>query len=255
MVKMIDSHIHLDLYQEEQLEQLLSSLDSIEALITVSFHLHSCKKNLLIASKTNKIKVAFGYHPEQSLPDEASTEELFQWIRQNQHRMIAIGEVGLPYYLRKEHPELKLEGYVELLERFVLLAKELDKPIILHAVYKDASIVCDLLEKHSVSKAHFHWFKGDSSTIRRMADNGYFISVTPDVCYEKEIQELVEMYPIDQLMVETDGPWPFEGPFHGKMTHPVMIQSSIRQISELLNMSEQQIVTIVRDNVRRFFCL
>lgn len=33
--------------------------------------------------------------------------------------MIAVGEVGMPYYLRKKHPEINLEGYIEMLEQFI----------------------------------------------------------------------------------------------------------------------------------------
>jgi TatD DNase family protein len=42
-----------------------------------------------------------------------------------------------------------------------------------------------------------------------MKENGYFISVTPDVVYDEEIQLLVQRYPLEQMMIETDGPWPF----------------------------------------------
>ena len=112
--------------------------------------------------------------------------------------MIAVGEVGLPYYLRKEsyHPAFPIQGYLERLETFIKLAKEWDKPIVLHAVYDDAPLVCDLLEEYSITNAHFHWFKGDHKTISRMIENGYFVSVTPDVLYENEICDLVSSYPL-----------------------------------------------------------
>ena len=84
------------------------------------------------------------------------------------------------------------------------------------------------LKSIPLKKAHFHWFKGDQKTITRMIENGYFISVTPDVCYEKEIRDLVSIYPLEKMMVETDGPWPFEGPFQGQITHPSMIHQSIQ---------------------------
>src|SRR5690606_40734669 len=64
-----------------------------------------------------------------------------------------------------------------------------------------------LLEKYSVKKAHFHWFKGDNKTLQHMAENGYFISFTPDLMYEEEIQTIARNYPLEQVMVETDGPW------------------------------------------------
>ena len=35
------------------------------------------------------------------------------------------------------------------------------------------------------------------------------------------------------MMVETDGPWPFEGPFQDKLTHPSMIHHSIQTITNI----------------------
>lgn len=109
----------------------------------------------------------------------------------------------------------------------------------MHAVYDDAPMACDLLEKHSIEKVHFHWFKGDGKTIERMIANGYFISVTPDVVYEQEIQQIVNAYPLERIMIETDGPWPFEGPFKGKMTHPAMMAESVKQIAKIKKFRSQ----------------
>ena len=166
--------------------------------------------------------------------------------------MIAVGEVGLPYYLHKENP-FPIEGYIQILETFITFAKSVQKPIILHAVYEDASLVCDLLEKHSMKKAHFHWFKGDQKTITRMINNGYFISVTPDVCYEKEIHNLVSFYPLEQLMVETDGPWPFEGPFQGQITHPSMIHESIKMIAGIKKLPLDVVYKQLYSNTKDFY--
>lgn len=75
---------------------------------------------------------------------------------------------------------------IDILDLFIQKAVELDKPVALHAIYDDAPVVCDLLEKHSAAKAHFHWFKGDRKTAERMVGNGYFVSVTPDVLYREK---------------------------------------------------------------------
>ena len=34
-------------------------------------------------------------------------------------------------------------------------------------IYEDAPLVCDILEKFNIKKAHFHWFKGDEKTITK----------------------------------------------------------------------------------------
>ena len=248
---LIDAHIHLDQYKEHDIPTLL---EEAEHVIAVSMNLPSCEKTLKLSKAYTKVKAAFGFHPEQPLLSDAEEEALFKWIRQHSHEMVAIGEVGLPYYLRQEKA-IDVRPYVALLERFIVLAKELNKPIVLHAVYEDAAIVCDLLEKHQVTKAHFHWFKGDEEVIERMISNGYFISVTPDCTYETEIQQLIKKYPIELMMVETDGPWPFEGSFENMLTSPWMMDHSMEVIASIKGLTTQEAARIITRNTTIFYNL
>lgn len=252
---LIDSHIHLDLYEGYERDKILQELDlySVEALISVSFHLQSSRINIDLSRRDARVKPAAGFHPEQDLPSDGEVEDLLSVIRRHQQEIVAIGEVGLPYYKMKEHPEVEVEPYIDLLERFMIQSKRINKPIILHAVYEHAPIVCDLLEKHSIEKAHFHWFKGDEKTIERMKENNYSISITPDVLYEKEIQDLVTKYPIERLMVETDGPWRFEGIFQGRMTHPGIMHRSIEKIAEIKRIKEAEVYKQLFKNTTEFY--
>lgn len=256
-MKMIDAHIHLDHYKDEEINSLMGSSTRIDAMVSVSFDLESCKRNLYLSERFSKVKPAFGFHPEQPLPTVEELNELLGWMEKHREEMIAIGEVGLPYYLRLEQRVSNQDfgQYMKLLESFIIKAKIWAKPIVLHAVYDDAPFVCDLLEKHSVRKAHFHWFKGDENTVERMAGNGYFISITPDVVYEEEIQQLVQRYPLEQMMIETDGPWPFEGPFQGQMTHPNMMMESIKMIAKLKKRSNDEVAGILIRNTKFFYNL
>ncbi|MGE7926646.1 TatD family hydrolase [Lysinibacillus xylanilyticus] len=248
---LIDAHIHLDQYAENEIPALL---EEAEHVIAVSMNLPSCKKSLKLSKAYAKVKAAFGFHPEQPLLSDAEEDMLFEWIRQHSDEMVAIGEVGLPYYLKQEK-RVDYLPYVALLERFIVLAKELNKPIVLHAVYEDAAIVCDLLEKHQVTKAHFHWFKGDEEVIERMISNGYFISVTPDCTYETEIQQLIKKYPIELMMVETDGPWPFEGQFDNKRTSPWMMDPSVEVIASIKGLTTQEAARIITGNTIKLYNL
>lgn len=251
----IDAHIHLDKYEQLDREDILNELtiDRVEALIAVSWDLKSSRKNLELTLQNKKIKPAFGYHPEQLLPTAQEIAELLKFIEQNHKSMVAIGEVGLPYYLRQKNPDIEQAPYIEILETFMQAAQLFNKPIVLHAVYDDAPVVCDLLEKHAIEKAHFHWFKGDQQTIERMITNGYFISITPDVLYEQEIRQLVQNYPLDLMMVETDGPWEFEGIFKSKMTHPRMIHQVIREIATIKDNNISTVYKTLYENAKRFY--
>lgn len=95
MEKMIDAHIHLDLYEKVEMKEIIENSAFLEALISVSFHLESCKTNLLLSEKYDKVKPAFGFHPEQPLPNENEIEKLVCWMNDHKREMTAVGEVGL----------------------------------------------------------------------------------------------------------------------------------------------------------------
>ncbi|MGZ7445597.1 TatD family hydrolase [Paenibacillus sp. TH7-28] len=256
----IDAHVHIDLYDEADREKLLQEMpgNRVEALIAVSMNLASSRLNLSLAERyPGLVYPAFGYHPEQSLPSEDEANRLLDWMEEHANEMIAVGEIGLPYYLRTEEAgtgrPFDLEPYLDLLERLMLAAKRLDKPVVLHAVYEDADLVCDMLECHGLTRAHFHWFKGSAQTVRRMADRGYYVSFTPDILYERDIQELARMYPADLVMAETDGPWPFEGPFSGRLTHPAMVGHVAAAWAGIRGIAPEEAAATLYENTRRFY--
>lgn len=259
---LIDAHIHLDTYPEDQQLTILEDLQiyGLETIISVSMNLESSQRNLELARQYHKIvQPAFGFHPEQPVPSIDEIQALFSFMEDHVNDMIAVGEVGLPYYSRLEAlaagEAWDNHTYVDLLEQFIMFAKKHHKPIVLHAVYEDADIACDLLEKHGVTSAHFHWFKGSPETTSRMANAGYFISFTPDILYEPEIRALAQKYPITQVMTETDGPWPFEGPFEGRVTHPRMTADVAAAWADIQGIDLRKARQMLYDNARRFYGL
>ncbi|WP_174479806.1 TatD family hydrolase [Paenibacillus borealis] len=259
---MIDAHIHLDQYEETLLSSLLQSLpeQGIESLIAVSMNLASSIRTQGIAARyPGLVNPAYGFHPEQPLPPEEDLAALLDWITHHTADMVAIGEIGLPYYSRAEAKERgeawDMEPYIRLLDRLLGLAAQLAKPVVLHAVYEDAWTVCDLLEQHHITRAHFHWFKGPGDTVDRMISRGYYISFTPDILYEQEIQDLARRYPPELVMAETDGPWPFEGPFTGRTTHPAMVHDVAAAWGALHGYTAGEAKAILTANTLRFYGL
>ncbi len=260
-LQFIDSHLHIDLYEEMQRNVMIQEIadhPALRAVIAVSMNLASSLKTKELAEKyPNLIQPAYGFHPEQELPAGEQQQELLVWMEKHIKDAVAVGEVGLPYYMRKEAESQKrsfeLQPYYDLLEKFVRLAASHNKPIILHAVYEDAERVIDLLQQHHIQRAHFHWFKGSDETVNRMIDSGYCISVTPDIAYEEDIQKLVSVYPLDLIMVETDGPWPFEGQYKGRLTHPIMVADVVRHIAAIKGAGVEETAARIYSNTSRFY--
>ena len=251
-MKWIDSHIHLDQYKEKEQMKLINDVkrsSEIDGLIAVSMNYRSCQQILSLAEQHTCVYPALGFHPEQEI-NKKECEEIYKLIEENVEQLVAIGEVGLPYYLRQEKKDIMVGPYIEILEGFVVLAKRYDLPIVLHAVYGDADLVCNLLERYEISRAHFHWFKGSKETMERMVQNGYYISITPDVLQKEKIRKIVSFYPLEYMMVETDGPWKFQ---ENGMTHPRMIQDVLKEISLIKNISMDKVAEQIYQNTICFY--
>jgi TatD DNase family protein len=257
----IDAHIHLDHYEPVERAVMLEKAfrSGLEGAVSVSMHSVSCEENLRLAQMyPGRVIPAYGHHPEQPVLNGADLGGLCRWIAERpRHETFAIGEVGLPYFLRKDAENsgkpFDLAPYLAQLERFVRLAVDLDRPLALHAVHEDAETVMDLLETYSVRRAHFHWFKGSPHTMERLIACRYYISVTPETLYDEETRFLARTYPLDLLMVETDGPWPFEGPYAGRRTEPSMVMDSVREIAVLRSQDAGTVREILAANTREFY--
>lgn len=231
---MFDAHIHLNQYKDidRQIEQWQQA--GIEGVAAVSTDLRSSYETLSLKQRyPDFIFAAIGFHPEQPLPSSRDITEWENLLRRERHLISAIGEVGLPYYTLHEQQHDSLEHYIAFLDEMMCISKRESLPIILHAVHSHTPIAYDLLTRHHILTAHFHWLKAAPSVVKQITDSGYYISVTPEACYRERDQDLIRHVPLKQLLTETDGPWPFSGPFQNKATSPIFIEDVIKKIAEV----------------------
>jgi TatD DNase family protein len=234
--RLIDAHIHLNQYNckdvLKQIEQWKKA--GIKGVVAVSTDLRSSYETLELAYKSpGFVLPCIGFHPEQVLPKAGEINELLTLIKSEQNNLSAIGEIGLPHYSYEKANFPSLEHYIELLEEFLDNAKQLSLPVVLHAVHDKAAIVYKLLQKYKGVEAHFHWLKAEKVTLQSILKSGYFVSVTPEVCYRKRDQQLVNEVPLTQLMIETDGPWPYGEIFENTKTTPLLLKETSKKIAEI----------------------
>lgn len=236
---MFDSHIHLDQFSESDIHLLLQSSE-LQGVLAVATDLASAERLLRIKRQYRQVHIAGGFHPEQPLPTENQQSALFEWIAKNHHELAACGEVGLPHYLKREDPQLDYTPYLMLLERFILISKQYDLPLNLHIVYEDTDLALDLLAKHDIKKAHFHWFKADEPQLERLLATPYFVSVTPDILHNPKTQRIAHRFPLSRLLIETDAPWQHAG------FKPVEIVAQLSAVIEKLAEIKKQPTSVVQ---------
>ncbi len=247
---MYDAHIHLDKYSASRQQYILQN-EVIDGLIAVAMDYQGSQK-LLDLSQHKQVNVALGFHPEQPL-NYTEIKEILSLIDNHHNQLTAIGEVGLPQYLKREQPKLNVRSYIEVLEQFIIKAKQYRLPIVLHAVYDDALVTLDLLQKHAIEKAHFHWFKASDIVINRLLATDYMVSVTPDVLWNPKTRKVVTSFPLERLMIETDGPWPHDG-FEPHHIH-AQLSAIIEEIGHIKSIDTETVNQTIKDNTIRFYNL
>ncbi|MCE4955937.1 TatD family hydrolase [Macrococcoides caseolyticum] len=247
---MYDAHIHLDRYPEAEQQEIILQ-EQIDGLIAVAMDSKSAQ-SLIKLNQYDKVHIALGFHPEQQI-NEHEINHILSLIDKHHTEIIGIGEVGLPQYLNREHSNLDVLPYIDVLERFIIKAKEYNLPVILHAVYDDTLIALELLKKHNINKAHFHWFKASDAVINRLLNTNYMVSVTPDILHNPKTRKVVSHFPLNRIMIETDGPWPHDG-YETYHIHQ-QLSAIIKAIACIKSLDVKTVQQAVTNNTKRFYNL
>lgn len=134
-----------------------------------------------------------------------------------------------------------------------MLCKRYDLPINLHIVYEDTEIALKLLAKYQIQKAHFHWFKASDKWLGELLKTPYFVSVNPDVLTNPKVQRVVECFPLERIMVETDGPWQHQGFAVESIVD--QLDATLEYIAKIKQLTKLQVAKQIRENSRRFYRL
>jgi TatD DNase family protein len=241
---MIDAHIHLNQYNLHTIEKSIEDWKhaGIKQVIAVSNDLRSSYQTLeLQMNYPDFVTACIGFHPELPIPNQNDFLEWKTLLKLERKRISAIGEIGLPHY-NFNQLDGPLELYIEVLKQYLYEAHRNQLPVALHAVHDKVETIVSLLQQYcGIPNAHFHWLKAPEHVVNQIVNAGYYISVTPEVCYRTRDQQLARRIPIRQLLIETDGPWQFEGEFQNQLTSPLMLEAVIYKLAELNLLSHSDI--------------
>jgi TatD DNase family protein len=66
---------------------------------------------------------------------------------------------------------------------------------------------------------------------------------------------LVAAVPLTNLVIETDGPWPYGGEFEGRATEPTFLGRIIGAVATIKSLKCEDVAEIVTQNTLRLFRL
>jgi TatD DNase family protein len=256
----IDSHCHLHDPAFEDIRGMLarSAEHGVWGAIGVGCDPATNAGTLDVAIANGKaIWPALGFHPEwQQLTDEdlARVEEQ---VAAHHGRLVALGEVGLPWYSLEGAWDAadRMTRAKQRLGRLLELARSYDLPVILHAPHGAAVGALEALRAHGVERAVFHWHKAPAEVTRAIVQAGYMVSVTPEVVYRERDRELVDAVPLESLLVESDGPWPYNGEFETMPSGPWLVTRVAEEIGKIKRVPMDEVLSQIGANTCTLFDL
>ncbi|MFO7806926.1 MAG: TatD family hydrolase [Candidatus Moraniibacteriota bacterium] len=280
-MKLIDTHSHINFnqFKEDGGEVIQRALKKDVEMIIVGAEYKTSRRAIEYANKYEKgVYSAVGLHPlhlqkitaqeeEENISFDTRGEEFHYDIYEKlakSDEVVAIGEVGLDYYhinLAENLNEIK-KRQQEVLVKQLLLARELDLPVIIHCRMAHLDLL-SLLKDFKKKYARYlpndrpwgviHCFSGDEDLAWRYFNLGLMISFTGLITFSKQWDDLIRKMPSDRFMIETDCPFMAPEPYRGKRNEPLLVKYVAQRIAEIRSTELEKIADISTKNAQAFF--
>lgn len=247
--KLVDTHAHIcdPLFDADRAEVLQrAAAAGVGAVIAVGENISDARKNLALCIEHPMLRPAAGLYP--TILDPGQAEDMIALIRRERSRLVAIGEVGLDFWIVKGDADKEIQS--DIFKSFIALSKELELPLNVHSRSAGRHAVALLLEC-GAARVQLHAFDGKASAALPAVEAGYFFSIPPSVVRSRQKQKLVKNLPLSCILVETDSP--VLGPEPNERNEPANINVSIKTIAAIKNVSEEEVMEAVAENTKRLY--
>jgi len=253
----IDCHAHLDEFDDVASILENASSAGIEAVIGVGINCRTSLRILELSRLDNAVSVypAIGLYPDEV--NEVELERMLALIDREYRNIVALGEIGLDYWiraLRKKQPHrdevkaLQQKAFNLQLEK----AAAYQLPVIVHSrgAWADALL---RVRESGVKRALFHWYSGPLDILDGIIREGFLVSATPATAYSPHLREVLQAAPLDRIVLETDCPVPRRVGEEFISTSPADIIYSLEALSKLKGVDPGELSSITTTNARNFF--
>ena len=251
-----DTHVHYDdpAFDEDR-DNLIASLEKsgIGNVVDIGASIDTTRKALELAHKYDFVYAAVGVHPSEV---EELTEDSFELLREwsEDGRCVAIGEIGLDYHWPEPGRELQKKWFRRQLD----LARQKQLPVVIHSRDAAKDTVDIMKEEHAEEIGGVvHCFSYTKEIAKECLDMGFYIGVGGVVTFKngKKLREVVEITPIEKILLETDCPYLAPEPYRGKRNSSLYLPYVVEEIAKIKNISPEEVIRITENNAKTMYNL
>ena len=263
-MEFFDSHAHYDDEKfNEDREEIIEKIYNadITKFISAGYSLESSKNGIELAEKYDYIYTTSGISPndvKESIEEtQKEIDELRKLIieykrgKKEKDKLVGIGEIGLDYYWNKENKEIQKYAFIEQIK----MANELQLPIVIHT--REAVMdTLEILKNNKVQKKGiFHCCPLNRELVKEGLELGFYISFAGPITFKnsKNANEIIEMVPMDKVLIETDSPYLSPEPLRGRRNDPRNVKYMAKKIAEVKKITLEEVASVTYKNAKDVF--
>ncbi|MHC1691813.1 MAG: TatD family hydrolase [Sphaerochaetaceae bacterium] len=253
-MQLFDSHAHIGLIHEDQMEQLLiiqlakrKSVTHIVSICNSLVDFEHVYENLRTASS---VYHAVGVSPSEVTNPGLNWEHRIQTLSQLD-RVVAIGEIGLDYYRNYGDKGSQVELFIRQLD----LARTLQMPVIIHNREAGRDILDILKNRLSEKGGILHCYSEDYEYAREALELPLYFSFAGNITYKnvKHLHDTIARLPMDRILIESESPFMVPAIYKGKRNKPAYLVETAQTVADIRGIPlEEAADALYRNSLRAF---
>ena len=282
-MEFFDSHAHYDDARfDDERDKLIEDVykSGVTRIISAGYSLEGSIKSLELSNKYNFIYSTVGISPndlieraevsnleksktnleniEKSYPQiddemwKQNIEKIDKLISSNlsSKRIVAVGEIGFDYHYDTDK-KIQYEAFSKQID----IANKYDLPIVIHT--RDAVMdTLTMLKENPVNKKGvFHCCPLNRELVKEALKLGFYISMAGPVTFKnsKNANEIIEMCPVDKILIETDSPYLAPEPVRGTRNDSRNLKYIAQKIASVKGMAVEEVAKATYENTMKCF--
>ncbi len=233
-MNLIDTHCHLDF--PELSVDIATVLErahkaGVEKFVVPGVSADNWDAVLNLCSEHAGLYPALGLHPCFLTGEHTADIALLASMLKENVQVVAVGEIGLDLFI----PNANLQQQLAVLTPQLTLAKEHQKPVLLHVRKAHDPLLKQLRQLKLERAGLVHAFSGSEQQAKEYLKLGFKLGIGGAVTYERalKLRRLVAELPLESFVLETDSPdMPLQG-YQGRVNYPERIANVAAAVAKI----------------------
>jgi TatD DNase family protein len=245
----VDSHCHLFGSAEPAAVLLARAKDvGVGWVVCPGVDVHTSRQAAALASEfEGRVVAAVGVHPHHADGWTSQRDAIAELAAD----AVAIGECGLDFYRELSPRDVQVTAFTEQ----VVIAEQLDKPVIVHCRDAFAEVHAVLERTGTAGRAVLHCWTGGPRWTKRFAELGATFGFAGPIAYETgdTVRRGAAVAPPERTIVETDTPYLSPPPHRGEDNEPARVVLVGAALADVWGESIERVAELTTATAERMF--